>query len=56
MEVQLAHWHNEQVTIHLIIAYYNCGENNCKETVQEDVKVISEDSVHDAHGMLLNTQ
>jgi len=32
MEIQTAHWYHNQVTIHPIVAYYNCHQ--CQETVQ----------------------
>ena len=49
-EIQSAHWATNQVTIHLIVAYYNC-EHPDKSThvVQEALVFISEDLKHDSH-------
>ena len=44
-EVQAAHWHHEQVTVHPIVSYYGCQE--CQETVTESLVFVSDDKVHD---------
>jgi len=46
MEIPSAHCYHQQVTIHPIVAYYNCLQ--CQETVQESVLFISDDLTHDA--------
>ncbi|XP_062621147.1 uncharacterized protein LOC134282769 [Saccostrea cucullata] len=48
-EAQSAHWTYEQVTIHPVVAYYKCTEENCNENVRESVVFISEDHKHDYH-------
>lgn len=49
MEIQTAHWYHQQVTVHPVVAYYNCHQ--CQETVQEDILFISDDLTHDAHAV-----
>ncbi|MES9901055.1 MAG: hypothetical protein ABW168_00060 [Sedimenticola sp.] len=49
MEIQTAHWFHQQVTIHPVVAYYNC--HKCDETVQECLYFVSDDLTHDAHAV-----
>lgn len=44
-EVQAAHWHHTQVTVHPIVTYYKCEV--CEKTVTESLVFISEDRHHD---------
>ncbi|XP_041371083.1 uncharacterized protein LOC121384664 [Gigantopelta aegis] len=53
-EIQAAHWHHKQVTVHPIVTYYACRE--CKETTTESLVFISEDRVHDYHAVFRFTQ
>jgi hypothetical protein len=47
-EIQSAHWSYQQATVHPIVAYYRCPEENCREIVQESLVFISPDIRHDA--------
>ena len=44
-EVQSAHWHHQQATVHPIVSYYCC--ETCGETVTESLVFISDDRQHD---------
>ncbi|KAK7478840.1 hypothetical protein BaRGS_00029939 [Batillaria attramentaria] len=44
-EVQAAHWHHEEVTVHPIVTYYACP--SCAETTTESLVFISNDRTHD---------
>lgn len=44
-EVQAAHWHHTQVTVHPIVTYYRC--DLCEKTVTESLVFISNDRHHD---------
>ena len=46
-EVQSAHWTHETCTVHPIVNYYTCEEEDCSEVVTESVVVISDDLKHD---------
>ena len=48
-EVQSAHWHYQQVTLHPTVAYYKC--KSCPETVMESLVFISNDLKHDHHAV-----
>lgn len=48
-EVQAAHWHHEQVTVHPIVAYYRCPV--CPKTVTESLIFVSSDRRHDYHAV-----
>ncbi|CAC5406241.1 unnamed protein product [Mytilus coruscus] len=48
-EAQSAHWTYEQVTIHPLVTYYQCQEENCHQTVRESLVFISQDHKHDYH-------
>ena len=48
-EVQSAHWHHQQVTIHPTVVYYKCTK--CSKVMTESVVAISDDLTHDYHAM-----
>ena len=48
-EVQSAHWHYQQVTIHPISCYYRCG--HCEDKVYESLIFVSVDQQHDHHAV-----
>ncbi|CAC5406234.1 unnamed protein product [Mytilus coruscus] len=48
-EAQSAHWTYEQVTIHPLVTYYQCQEENCHQTVRESLVFLSQDHKHDYH-------
>ena len=49
-EVQSAHCHHEQVTIHPVYTYYKCP--NCEACLTESVICVSGASRHDHHALL----
>ena len=53
-EVQAAHWHHEQVTVHPTVTYYAC--QLCPETVTESLVFVSDDRIHDFHAVFRFTQ
>ena len=55
-EVQAAHWHHEQVTLHPIVSYYQCPQDECEETVTESMVFISNDKNHDHHAVFQFTR
>lgn len=48
-EVQSAHWHHDQVTVHPIVTYYGC--KTCAKPVCESMVFISNDLGHDHHAV-----
>ncbi|KAJ8382437.1 hypothetical protein SKAU_G00032150 [Synaphobranchus kaupii] len=50
-EAQAAHWNYNQATIHPIVAYYRCLEENCNEITCESLVLISDDCKHDHHAV-----
>ena len=52
-EVQAAHWHHDQLTIHPVCTYYKCS--NCSQMVTESVVCISDDLKHDHHAVQVFT-
>ena len=48
-EVQSAHWHYQQVSLHPTVAYYKC--KLCPDTVVESLVFISNDLKHDHHAV-----
>ena len=50
-EVQGAHWHHDQVTIHPVSSYYRCQNGDCTKTVNESMIFISNDLQHDHHSV-----
>ena len=55
-EVQSAHWSQNQLTLHPLVAFYRC--NNCKDnpTVREAIHIISNDLCHDSHAVHVFTK
>lgn len=45
-EAQAAHWSNIQVTIHPVVATYECPEDGCTETVTDTMIFLSDDNKH----------
>lgn len=52
-EVQSAHWYQAQVTIHPVVTYYRCQNNECDNNtpVREAVNFLTEDNKHDHHAV-----
>lgn len=50
-EVQSAHWHHEQATVHPIVTYYWCPHNGCNKLVTESMVFLSNDRKHDHHAV-----
>lgn len=48
-EVQSAHWHHQQVTIHPISCYYRC--RHCEDKIYESLIFVSDDQQHDHHAV-----
>lgn len=46
-EAQSAHWSYQQATIHPIVAYYHCPDDQCSEVTRESMVFISDDRSHD---------
>ena len=56
-EVQSAHWSQNQVTLHPMVAFYDC--DSCEaphSTVREAIHIISNDISHDAHSVCTFTK
>ena len=47
-EVQSAHWHHDQVTIHPVSTYYAC---TCGDMIYESIIFLSDDRTHDFHAV-----
>ncbi|KAK6185681.1 hypothetical protein SNE40_007861 [Patella caerulea] len=50
-KIQSAHWAIQQVTVHPVVAYYHCEHDDFTHIAQEAMVMISEDLVHDSHGV-----
>lgn len=50
-EIQSAHWAVNQVTVHPIVAWYNCQECEKSHVSQEALIFISDDLTHDWHAV-----
>lgn len=48
-EIQGAHWAKDSVTIHLVIARYQCKNQECNNSMVDDI--ISNDLQHDVHAV-----
>ena len=48
-EVQAAHWHHNQVTVHPIVCYYACS--HCQQPLTDSLVFISDDRNHDHHAV-----
>ncbi|XP_069115710.1 uncharacterized protein [Argopecten irradians] len=49
-EVQAAHWAQNSVTLHPVIARYKCPECN-DDIIEESIDVVSDDLTHDCHAV-----
>ncbi|VDI80010.1 Hypothetical predicted protein [Mytilus galloprovincialis] len=47
-EIQAAHWQYQQITVHPIVAYLKCPEEQCRDTslVTESIVCITDDLTH----------
>ena len=50
-EIQSAHWAIQQVTVHPIVCYYKCNEEEHTHLVQEALVFLSDDLTHDSHAV-----
>ena len=46
-EVQSGLWSRQHTTLHPIVTYYTCQEDNCDDLVKEELMMLSEDLKHD---------
>ena len=48
-EPQSAHWSRKNTTVHPVVCYHRCPEQNCNELVIEELIMLSSDTKHDIH-------